>query len=409
MRILWAFLIIGPKIFTLSLTLPPLMPKPRKRVCTTGPERCPFLELPDEILVHILRWIPVHSWRHVGGSGDVDMPSRVYSVRAVCQRFRDMLDDMVQELWILNTSPYLAMDAVCKKIERCQRGLRRLTLYRVYPGTSAAVQSLSTAIDRCSKLDTICITPGGGLRDSTSYSCIVAPKHVSTTFLIPSGAVFEDTHYGLVASGDWSLFRECIHPTNTSTAPNDSQDSAVACRPKTTKYPGGHGFDDGVDICYREQLRATQRILLPSMYYPRIPAMCGPGRRWLSFNEFTHMVWCPLKELAKIDTTSAEIDATKVAVCLTSTSFSECIASHYLSRIRNIVASSGVLANPCFRSILVAVDHAVTLWVHHSDLRQARGILPPRMSLAPLWDIDVRTPAYVEFVNPLLSALPPHP
>lgn len=329
------------------------------------------------------------------------MPSRVHNVRATCQRFRDILDDMVQELWILNASPYLTMDAVCKKLERCRHSLRRLTLYRVYPSNADAVRRLDAALDCCGSLDTLCITPGGGLRGVHT----VVPKQVSTIIPIPFGAAFDDTCYEVCAAGDWALVREVMCPATLLSGSTASRDPAILSRPSLTRDSTRHGEFGAIDICYRDQLRSSQRIVLPGVMYKPFPVVVSPGRYWLSFGELTNMMWCNIGDLPTVDTWVH----TNIPVILDTTMRSLLDKPHYLSRVCNLVVPSAILAKPVFRFIRVAVDHAVTLWVHHSDLHKARGILPARMSLAPLWDIEIRSPRRAQFVNPLLSAPPPHP
>ena len=119
------------------------------------PEALSLLSLPVEVLVKIFSHIPTWARRVTTGG-------TVHSLASTCTVFRDLLDETVVRLDIYNTSNYLTVNALCDKIRRCSRHLRRLRLEHIFLTTPQAHARLVAAVNECSRLRTLVLTPGTG-------------------------------------------------------------------------------------------------------------------------------------------------------------------------------------------------------------------------------------------------------
>lgn len=140
-----------------------------KRQCTTKT----FLDLPNEIIDHILSFIPPWQWRR---SVIINDATITFSLSCVCHLFRDLIDARVTNLSVHNSSPTLTLNILIGKIIRCSKRLERLWIDRFYPTNEHAYNQIRDAVNSCASLQVLDCFPASAQK---------RPRFVVGAFNVP--------------------------------------------------------------------------------------------------------------------------------------------------------------------------------------------------------------------------------
>ena len=343
-----------------------------------------LLDLPDEVLLEIFRLLSLPTWRmwsHTTG--------RVVNLRETCTRFNAVLDSLVTRLWLTNTSTTLTVAGVCGKIHRCSPTLTSLTLYRLYPATATAHDSLVAAVNACSRVRTLCLTPGTA---NASVAHQLASMTRITAFVMIPNSVFiasEPGPYTREQDGESIAILERLYSPQVVPEmvvwhggphyeSRYSRDPALAFQPNSNS--------ERAKLFWVDSLNNTQVVMSAGEYFP--DALAAPGHMCpaLRLGEFTSNERVSLDVLSAVDcTTSAGLHRHAVFLSRAVRPMSEWREPIFLSRIVNVVIPPSLFSRSTVQLIAPALGRSVTLWVPFMGVAYARKHAHPGVAVAPLW------------------------
>lgn len=330
------------------------MPQAKEVEC----ESVEFMMLPDELLLKIIEAVPVWSRRRL---------------RAVNSRFSNIIDGIITELYIHNTSAFLTLDLMLTKIQRCSHSLRHLFLGGIFFTTEHAYERFVACVNACDHLTALSLTPATAGRFS------IVPRHFERVTNFVAGHWYDpsmtrpmsmqiDSFGGIWKQRNYYLVHEC---KPRASRPGVSRDPPLGCVPTATSSGASARSSLEIGLWLTIDLAANQMATASYKYdvfggayeYP-VPAYDANGLRSLDKPTRSRRPCPPVVELYP-----QNFEETTDAITLT---WIQCVV---------IVGAPLHL----FDRLCVADGHSVVAYVEWHFIPAVRHMVAPGILLLPMF------------------------